>query len=336
MENTEKLELISRNTEEIITREELQELLKKDKISAYIGRATSGPLHLGHIVSLSKMLDLQKAGIEVIILIADIHAALDDQKAKWEELDKKAEYTEKSIELSLKWIKKPKFVRGSEFQLKKEYQYDVLRASTFTTVERAIRAASEVTRMKNPKVSELIYPIMQSLDEEYLGVDIQVGGRDQRHIFGLAREILPILGYRKRVEILLPLITSLEGPGKKMSSSSPNSRIKVHDKEESIIQKINNAYCPEGVIVDNPILQISKYLIFPNFGKVYIERPSNYGGNVEYKSYEELEKDYQARKLHPKDLKMAVAKLIVELFKEVREYWEKRKDFLESLGPDFL
>lgn len=336
MDLEEKLSIIKQNTEEIITEEELKELLKKENISAYIGRATSGPLHLGHVVSLSKMLDLQRVGINIIILIADIHAALDDQKAKWEELDKKSEYTEKSIEMSLKWIKKPTFIRGSSFQLNKDYQYDVLRASSITTVDRAMRAASEVTRMKNPKVSELIYPIMQCMDEEYLKVDIQVGGRDQRHILALARELLPELGYRKRVEILLPLITSLEGPGKKMSSSSPKSRIKVNESPEEIERKINNAYCPEGVIADNPILQLARYLIFPNYGKMKIEREQKFGGDVEYNSYLELEKDYAEKKLHPKDLKNAVSKYIIDLFKDVREYWEKRKDFLQELGPDFI
>ena len=78
--------------------------------------------------------------------------------------------------------------------------------STIATVDRATRAASEVTRMKNPKVSELIYPIMQALDEEYLDVDIQLGGIDQRHIFAFAREYMPAIGYRSRIEVMTPLV----------------------------------------------------------------------------------------------------------------------------------
>ncbi len=337
MDAKQRFELVTRNTAEIITKEELHALLEeKQHPKAYCGIAPTGPVHLGYFIPFSKILDFEKAGIETKILIADLHAALDDLKTRWEVLDKKAEYVKKCIELALPWEKKPKFVRGSEFQLNKNYVLDVLRGSTITTVKRAMRAASEVTRMKNPKVSELIYPVMQALDEQYLDVDIQLGGIDQRHIMALARELLPMLGYKKRVEIMTPLVASLQGPGTKMSASLPKTHIKVYDSEEGIREKIRKAYCPEGIAEDNPILQLARFIIFPAEGKMKIEREPKYGGTLELNNYEELETLFSEKKLHPLDLKNAVAEYLIKILKKARDYFNSHRDMLEELGPEFL
>ncbi len=338
MDIQERVDLIKRNTTEVITENELVELLRtKSNPSIYIGRATTGPLHLGHLIAIGKLFDFAKAGVKTKILLADVHAAMDDLKAKWEDLGARVDYTRKCIELAFNWKDgAPEFVRGSDYQLNKDYLLDVLKVSTMSTVDRAMRAASEVTRMKNPKVSELIYPIMQSLDEQYLDVDMQLGGSDQRHIFVFAREYLPMLGYRKRVEVMTPLVSSLLGPGTKMSSSIPNSHIKVYDSEESIKKKINGAYCPDGVAQDNPILQMVNFIVFPVDGRFRVSRPEKFGGDIEFNSYPELEKTYTDRKLHPMDLKNAVSEYLIERLKPAREYFEKHRDILESLGPEFL
>ncbi|MCW1294059.1 MAG: tyrosine--tRNA ligase [Candidatus Parvarchaeota archaeon] len=337
MDIKSRFDTVKRATAEVVTDEELMELLKdKSRPSVYIGRATTGPLHIGHLISIGKLLDFSRAGFEAKILLADIHAALDDLKAKWEELDKRVEYTRKCIELSFDWgDNKPKFYRGSDFELKHDYILDVLKISSMSTVERAMRAASEVTRMKNPKVSELIYPIMQAVDEEHLDVDVQLGGMDQRHILMFAREVLPLIGYRKRVEVMMPLVSSLLGPGTKMSSSVPNSHIKVYEPEESIKKKIDGAYCPAKETKDNFVLQIVNYIIFASEKAFKVERDRKFGGDKTYSSYEELEKDFASGALHPLDLKRAVGNYLVARLKNVRDYFERHSDMLDDLGPEF-
>jgi len=338
MDIEKRIELITRApTEEVITTDDLRKLLEtKDKVTAYLGIAPTGPFHLGYLIPLSKLFDFSNAGIENKILVADIHAALDDLKTPWEELEKRSEYYKKCIELSVPWKKKPKFIRGSSFQLDKKYVNDVLKLSTLTTVTRATRAASEVTRMKNPKVSELIYPLMQCLDEEYLDVDIQLGGIDQRHILAFAREGLPILNYRARVEVMTSLMVSLKGPGIKMSASIPESSIKVYESEESINKKIGNAYCPAGVVEGNPILQIAKYIIFPLNGKFKIEREKKFGGDIEFENYIQLEKAFIENKLHPQDIKKATSSILINLFSKARKYFAKNTEMLNDLGSNFL
>lgn len=102
MNDSKRIDIVTRNSAEIFTKEELGVLLESRKtLSAYLGRAITGPLHIGHLVSLSKLLDLQKAGFKTIVLLADIHAALDDLKSKWEDLDIRKEYTKKAVELSI-------------------------------------------------------------------------------------------------------------------------------------------------------------------------------------------------------------------------------------------
>ena len=331
------LELIKRNTVEIITEKELKTALDEGRqMSAYIGRATTGSIHLGHLIPLSKLIDFQKAGISTKVLLADVHSVLDDQKSKWEDLDLRVEYTRKCIELAFDWEKQPEFVRGSDYQIKSDYILDVLKMSTIATVDRATRAASEVTRMKNPKVSELIYPIMQALDEEYLDVDIQLGGIDQRHIFAFAREYMPAIGYRSRIEVMTPLVASIRGPGTKMSSSVPESNIKIYDSEEAIRRKINSAYCPEGMTHDNLLLQLVGFFILPAEGKFKIYRDAKFGGDLEITNYSELEALFSEKKLHPADLKKAVADYLVERFKFARKYFEGNLDLLNQLGKEFL
>jgi len=221
---------------------------------------------------------------------------------------------------------------GSDYQLGNDYILDVLKISSMATIARAKRAASEVTRMKDPKVSEVIYPIMQALDEQYLDVDIQLGGVDQRHIMAFAREYLAKVGYKPRIEVMMPLMASLKGPGVKMSASIPESCIKVHDSEQSIKKKIGNAYCPEASIQDNPVMQICKYIIFVVEGKLKIERQAKFGGNVEFKSYQEFEKAYLAKKIHPLDLKNAVSAALIRILKKPREYFQKHRKELEQFN----
>jgi tyrosyl-tRNA synthetase len=329
MDLSKKIELIKRNTQEILIESELKEVFQEKKqLSAYYGTAPTGLYHMGYLVPLSKLFDFDKVGIKNKVLIANIHAALDDLKTPWEKIDFVGNYYQKCIELSFPWDKKPEFVRGSSFQLTKGYQLDVLKLSTLSTVARTTRAASEVTRMKNPKVSELIYPIMQSLDEEYLKVDIQLGGIDQRHILSYAREYLPLIGYKKRIEIMTPLIASLKGPGAKMSASIPESRVLVHDSEEIIKRNINNAYCPAGIKEDNPILQLTKFIVFGVKNKFKIERDKEFGGDVIFNNYENLEKEFINKKIHPSDLKNALSNELIEIFKKIRDYFEKNQDLI--------
>ncbi|MFH1802245.1 MAG: tyrosine--tRNA ligase [archaeon] len=324
MNNEEKYELITRNLQEVIEEKELIGLLKKKKTpSVYWGTMTTGSPHISYYFPLLKLADFLKAGIKVKILIADLHAALDG--IPWEILEKREKYYTELIKEMLKSISVPltrlEFVKGSTFQLKPKYFEDVLKMSMLVSTRDTTRAASEVVKMtENPKLGNLIYPIMQSLDEQYLNVDIQFGGLDQRKILVFAREFLPKIGYKPRIELMNPMISGLIG--EKMSSSIEGSKIDMLDDEKTVEKKVNKAHCVEGD-PNNGLMGFLKYVIFiikqDQKNKFKISRPEKFGGNLEYSNYEELENNFISKKLHPMDLKQAVAKELNTLLKPIRE-----------------
>lgn len=320
----ERFEIITRNLQEVIGEKDLLELLKtKKEISFYWGTMPTGSISIAYFFPMMKIADFLKAGIKVKILLADLHAALDS--TPWEILDKRYKYYEKMIYLILETIgvntSKLEFVKGSELQLKEKYFHDLLRLSTMTTINDAKHAAAEVVKLgDSPKMSGIIYPLMQALDEEYLNVDAQFGGVDQRKIMVYAREYLPKIGYKPRIELMNPMIRGLVG--EKMSSSISNTKIDTLEEENDVVKKINKAECEEGN-PNNGIMALLKYLIFvikkDRNEKFIIERPEKFGGNKEYLSYEEVESDFIDKKLHPMDLKNAVAKEINILLKIIRD-----------------
>ena len=339
MELKKRLELIKRNTIEIIKEEELNELLKtKKQPSVYLGTATTGKPHIGYFLWVLKLADFLKAGFKVKLLLADIHGALDN--TPWNILDYRYKYYSKIIPLMFKAIgtniSKFEIVKGSDFQLKKDYILDILKMSSYTSVSDAKRAASEVVKQSdNPKISGLIYPIMQALDEEYLKVDMQYGGIDQRKILMFARENLPKVGYKPRIEFMTPLIPGLTGS--KMSASEESSKIDILDDQETVERKVNAAFCPEGEIENNGVLAFFKYVIFTlnnDQGKILlIERPSKFGGNAKYKEYLDLEKDFKNKKIHPLDLKNTLAREINMLLEPIRKEF-KDLDLIKKAYPN--
>jgi len=68
-----------------------------------------------------------------------------------------------------------------------------------------------VKQVESPPTAGLLYPLLQGLDEEYLDVDAQFGGVDQRKIFTFAETFLPKIGYKKRLHFMNPMVPGLTG-----------------------------------------------------------------------------------------------------------------------------
>lgn len=323
----EKYELISRNLQEIVGADRLKAVLKERDLKIYWGTATTGKPHIAYFVPMSKISDFLKAGCEVTILFADLHAYLDNMKAPWELLAKRTDYYEKVIKSALTSIGVPidklKFVRGSEYQLSREYTLDVYRLSSLLTEHDAKKAGAEVVKQSNnPLLSGLLYPGLQALDEEYLKCDCQFGGVDQRKIFMLAEEHLPRLGYTKRSHLMNPMVPGLTGT--KMSSSEENSKIDMLDSASQVKKKIKSAFCEPGNIENNGLLAFAKHVLFPlsKDGKMVIERKEEWGGNLVFAKYEDLETAFASEELHPGDLKSGIEKNLNALLQPIRESFE--------------
>ncbi len=320
-------ERITRNTSEVVTAEEVRALSESPEGKrAYVGYEPSGVLHIGHMLTANKLIDLQEAGFEVVILLADVHAYLND-KGTFEEIRSTAEQMKQQFIAYGLDESKTEFVLGSEYQLDEEYVLDLHALELETTVARAQRAMAEIQRGEHAKVSQMVYPLMQALDIEYLDLDLAVGGLDQRKVHMLAREELPSVGYESRPALHTPILADLTTGVGKMSSSE-GVTISMEDSTEDLEEKVNSAFCPPtadpepddaGNERENPVLQIFQYHVFPRFEEVVVERPEKYGGDLEYASYASLEADLESGELHPADAKGALATYLDELVAPGRE-----------------
>jgi tyrosyl-tRNA synthetase len=337
----ERLERVTRHTAEVVTEEELAAALEAEDPSVYIGYAPTGEMHIGHFTTIRKLVDFLDAGLDVTVLIADLHAHLDDEKSPFDLLDARSEYYRVAIEGMVEAAggdpEAITFVRGTDFELEEPYTLELFRMAAETTATRARRAASEVIReSESPSLGGLLYPLMQTQDVAALDADIAYGGLDQRGIYMLSREILPNRGYDKPVCCFAPLLSGLTG--EKMSASEADSTIAVTDDAATVREKIDGAYCPAGDREDNGVLEYLEYLVFPVLERedetLSIERPEEYGGDLHYDAYAPLEADFLEGELHPADLKPAASEAIAELVAPIRERLLDRPAVLADAYPD--
>ena len=314
-------ERITRNATEVVTEAEGRELAANPEGKrAYVGYEPSGVLHIGHMLTATKLMDLQDAGFEVTVLLADVHAYLND-KGSFEEIRETAERMKAQFLAYGLDEEQTEFVYGSEFEFDREYVLDLHALELETSISRAQRAMAEIKSGDTVTVSQAVYPLMQALDIVYLDVDLAVGGMEQRKVHMLARDTLPKISEEAPTCLHTPLIADLQTGVGKMSASEGVS-ISMEDTTADIEEKVNAAYCPptrdpdpddEGNERENPVLQIFEYHVFPRFETVVVERPDEYGGDLSYDDYESLAADLESGELHPADAKSALATYLDDL-----------------------
>ena len=329
--------LVLRGATECVTEEELDILLSsKENPRAYIGFEPSGLLHAGSLVPMLKCRDLVKSGFEVIILLADWHGYINDKLGgSWDNLKAGVEYQRQMFSVFCPGVN---FRTASEVVGQEGYWEMVLRVSKASSLKRMRRALSIMGRDEKDgdrDMSKFFYPAMQATDIYALDVDLALGGMDQRHAHMLARDAADKLKLSKPVALHTPLLGSLSGPGRmdtdaKMSKSNPSGTLLVHDGKKVLTKKLSKAYCPlerEG----NPVLDIWQHLIEPALGKIVIERPEKFGGNLEFNSYYELEESYLSGSLHPLDLKNGTAAALFQVVKPLQEACEENSEYYDTL-----
>jgi tyrosyl-tRNA synthetase len=317
---------ITEHAAEVVTEEELADLAAdpEDK-RVYVGYEPSGVLHVGHMLTATTLLELQDLGFDVVVLLADVHAYLND-KGSFEEI---AETADRMREQFLAYGLDPEqteFVLGSSFQVDEDYMLDLHALELETTLARAKRAMADIQSGETAAVSHAVYPLMQALDIEYLDVDLAIGGMEQRKVHMLARDTLPEIGYDAPTCLHTPLIADLATGVGKMSASE-GVTISMADSTADIEEKVNSAFCPptadpepddQGHERENPVLQLFEYHVFPRFETVVVERPDEYGGDLTYEDYETLEADVESGELHPADAKSCLADYLDRLIEPGR------------------
>ena len=328
------MERVTRQAEEVITREELEQVLRQDEKKAYIGFEPSGLVHTGWVICSNKIRDLQAAGFDVTVLLADWHAWVNDKlQGDMEVIKACGEYMKDCF--AALGVASVRYLYASDYVNDAGYWELVLRVAKNASLARIRRSMDIMGRTADEAekdFSKFLYPAMQVADIFYLDLDLAYGGMDQRHAHMLCRDIAKKMDKKSPVALHTPILSSLE-PGSrmdaKMSKSKPTSCIFIHDSPDDVEEKIRQAYCPEGVVEDNPILEFCRYLLFPSFDEMTIERPEKYGGDLHFEGYDELAAAFAEKELHPLDLKQTVAGYLNELLAPVREYFERNPDNLE-------
>ncbi len=340
MDTEERFNLLARNTEEIVTVEELKRILETNPSpKSYIGFEPSGLVHLGWVICANKVKDLVDAGFEMTIFFADWHAYINDKLGgDIERIRICAKYMEDCFEALGVPREKVRFVLASEI-MDITYWEKVMKVGKVTSLSRIKRAMTIMGRKEDDAEldsSKFLYPLMQATDIFQMNIDLAYSGIDQRRAHMLAREAGEKLQWKVPVALHTPLLPGLKGLSRmdpianKMSKSDPDSGIIIHDSPADIERKIKKAFCPpeaEG----NPILAIAKMILFQKSSVFAIERPEKFGGRLEFTSYEELESTYVAGKLHPMDLKTGVAKALSEQLQAARDYFDRNPKNLEAM-----
>ncbi len=341
MDVEERYALIARNTEEIITPEDLMEVLRnKDSPTGYIGFEPSGLVHIGWMVTAQKVKDFVDAGFTFIVFVADWHAYINDKLGgDINNIRVCAEYMKDCFEALGLPREKVEYRLASEIMDDIDYWEMVMKVGKASTLQRVKRAMTIMGRNEDEAEvdsSKTMYPLMQAADLIFMDVDVAYAGLDQRRAHMLAREAAEKMGVKKAVAVHTPLLPGLKGGNRmdpvsaKMSKSDPEGSLLVHDSPDDIKRKMGKAFCPpeaEG----NPVLAICKYVIFQRTDVMRFERPEKFGGNLEFKSYDELERTYLAGKLHPMDLKNGTAAALAEILAPARDYFVNKPENLERI-----
>ena len=219
-----------------------------------------------------------------------------------------------------------RFLYASELADDSDYWARVIRCAKGSTLAQARKTLTIMGRKEDEADSDLskfFYPAMQATDIYALEVDLALGGMDQRHAHMLARDAADKLKLSKPVALHTPLLGSLSGPGRmdadaKMSKSNPSGTLLVHDSKKVLTKKLSKAYCPLER-AGNPVLDIWEHLLEPTLGKIVIERPEKFGGNLEFDSYTNLEESYLSGSLHPLDLKNGTASALFQIVKPMQD-----------------
>jgi tyrosyl-tRNA synthetase len=298
-----QLALIREGALEVVTEEDmaakiLASLASGRPLKIKLGLDPTAPdIHLGHTVVLNKLRDFQDLGHEVVFLVGDFTCSIGDPSGRsktrpvlsMEQIRANAEtYCDQAfkildpekttVDYNSRWLSPMTFA-------------DVIRLAAKYTVARMIERDDFSKRLaENLPISlhELFYPLAQGYDSVALEADVELGGSDQKFNLMVARDIQREFDQEPEVAVIMPLLVGTDGT-QKMSKSLGNY-VGVTDAPEEIYGKLMS-------ISDELMFDYLEILRLKSTGEV-----------------KQLRGDVAAGKAHPKEVKMAMARQVVEMY----------------------
>jgi tyrosyl-tRNA synthetase len=298
-----QLALIREGALEVITEDDMRAKLRSSLAAARpltvkLGLDPTAPdIHLGHTVVLNKLRDFQDLGHQVVFLVGDFTAGIGDPSGRsktrpalsTEEIRAHAEtYCEQAfkildpdkttIDYNSRWLAAMSFA-------------DVIRLAAKYTVARMVERddfAKRLAEQQPISLHELFYPLAQAYDSVALEADVELGGSDQKFNLMVVRDIQREFEQEPEVAVIMPLLVGTDGV-QKMSKSLGNY-VGVTDAPEDIYGKL---------------MSVSDEIMFDYLEILRLKT------QAEAKA---LRADVAAGRAHPKDVKMAMARQVVELY----------------------
>ena len=236
-----------RGVAEIISREEFVRLLQEGSpLRLKMGFDPSRPdIHLGHVVGLRKLRQLQELGHQVILIVGDWTAQIGDPSGQSatrpmlthkEVIDNAESYLHqffKVVDRDLTQV-----VWQSEWFGKFTLE-DVIRLTSRFTVAQFLERDDFAQRLEAHRpiaITELLYPLLQAYDSVEIRSDVEFGGTDQRFNLLVGRELQRMMGQTPQQCFLMPLLVGTDGVNK--MSKSLDNYVAVEDPPNEMYGKL--------------------------------------------------------------------------------------------------
>jgi tyrosyl-tRNA synthetase len=278
---------------------ELHERLKAGRpLRVYCGYDPTAPdIHLGHTVTMRKLRQFQDLGHEVTFLIGTFTGLVGDPSDKD---TARAQQTPEQVQENARTYAEQAFKVLDRDKTKIRYNGDWLSQLTFADV---INLASHFTVQQflardnfhkrydkgDPVwLHEFFYALMQGYDAVAMETDVQIGATEQLFNLLAGRKLQEAFGQRPQIAITLPILVGTDGL-LRMSKSTGNY-IGIDELPEQQYGKVMS-------IPDEAMLQY--YRLVTRFEPTQIVQ---------------IEADLKSGRLHPRDVKMQLAREIVSIF----------------------
>jgi len=299
MDAKEQVRILSRGAAEIVSELELEQKIQRGKpLRVKYGADPSAPdIHLGHTVPIRKLKHFQELGHEVYFIIGDFTGRIGDPSGRSET---RRQLSEEEVLQNAKTYKEQIFkildpdktrVLFNSSWLSPLSFVDVITLASKYTVARMLERDDFKKRMQEEKpvsIHEFLYPLAQAYDSVAIRADVELGGTDQTFNFLLTRDIQREYGLEPQVMMTMPLLEGTDGTQK--MSKSLNNYIGINESPRDMYGKTMS-------IPDELMLK-------------YYELVTD----VPFAEIEHIKRQLRDGTVHPRDVKMRLAREIVSLY----------------------
>ena len=250
------LEITTRGVTEIISQPDFVRLLQSGTpLRLKMGFDPSRPdIHLGHVVGLRKLRQLQRLGHQVILIVGDWTAQIGDptgQSATRPQLthEEVTSNAESYLRQFFKVVDKDltQVVWQSEW-FGKFTLADVIKLTNRFTVAQFLERDDFAKRFQEHRpiaITEFLYPLLQAYDSVVIESDVEFGGTDQMFNLLVGRQLQEMMGQTPQQCFLMPILVGTDGV-QKMSKSLSNY-VAVEEPPNDMYGKLMSL--PDNLIV---------------------------------------------------------------------------------------